>query len=306
MKVYYSDQFLKHSMGVGHPECPRRLTEIKKELEKCNNIRFLEPKPIAEEELYLVHDKKHIAEIKQLSEKGASYSDNLILSEDDYADNVFRKETFDIALLAASAAKEAALNCNKEFSFALVRPPGHHAGKSSFAGFCYLNNLAFAVRSLQKIKRISKVMIIDIDYHTGNGTWDIFHDDPSVFYLSFHCDPKVAYPGTGFEKENSSHMINVVMKPKTPDKEYLEKFEENVKRYNEEFGPEVIAVSAGFDTYCRDPIAGLGIEKLETYKSIGEIISSLKKPTFATLEGGYYLPELGRIVRSFVEGFHQC
>lgn len=293
MIIFYSNKFLLHSLGEGHPESPERLKVIKRELENLN-CNFVEPKDISEEELYLVHDKKYIERLKQLSESGGIFPDN-----------VFSKDTFKIAKLAAAAVKEAALNCEKEFSFALVRPPGHHAGKNTFGGFCYINNIAFGIRSLQRIKRVKKVMLLDFDYHMGNGTWDIFYNDNSVFYLSFHCNPAFAYPGTGFEDENTDHMVNVVMNPNVSDKEYLIKFEENVKEYFKKFKPEVIAVSAGFDSYFKDPIAGLQIKNTETYKEIGSIIFSLKKPTFSTLEGGYYLPKLGEMVKNFIEAFSQ-
>lgn len=299
MRVFYSDRFLKHSLGQGHPECPERLRTIGEELRKLKDkggdVSFVEPKDIEDNELLLVHSKKYIESLKQLSAAGAAFSDNL-----------FSKDTFAIARLTAAAAKQAALHAIDagEFSFALVRPPGHHAGRESFAGFCYINNVAFAVRSLQHEKaRVKKVMIIDVDYHTGNGTWDIFYADPSVFYLSFHCDPRIAYPGTGFEHENTDHMVNVVMDPETNDSEYLTKFEVAVGKHFLEFNPDVIAVSAGFDTWHQDPIAGLGIREPETYAKIGEIIASLKRPTFATLEGGYYLPRLGELVKNFVQPF---
>jgi len=285
--------FLKHSLGAGHPECPQRLSIIKKELQSSKNVKFIEPKDIKDEELFLVHERNYIEKLKQLSEEGAVFPDN-----------IFSDDTFKIARLAAAAAKEAALESLNEFSFALVRPPGHHAGRYNFAGFCYLNNIAFAVRSLQKkIKEIKNVMIIDIDYHTGNGTWDIFYDDPTVLYLSFHCDPHVAYPGTGFEHENTDHMINVIMDPRTGDEEYLDKFEKTVKKHFLKFRPDAIAVSVGFDTWYEDPIAGLGLKEPETYASIARIIASFKKPTFATLEGGYYLPKLGGLFKNFIKPF---
>lgn len=294
MRVFYSDKFLRHSLGRGHPECPERLTVVRDELQKLQDIKFQEPTDINDSELALVHSKSYLDRLKELSTSGASFPDN-----------VFSRDTFAIARLAAAAAKAAAFNCidSNEFSFALVRPPGHHAGRESFAGFCYINNIAFAVRSLQEKKQVKKAMVLDFDYHTGNGSWDIFYDDPPVFYLSFHCDPSVAYPGTGFEHENTGHMVNVIMDKDTDDSEYLEKFEAAVRKHFSSFKPDAIAVSAGFDTWHQDPIAGLGIRDPETYSKIGRIIASLKKPTFATLEGGYFLPMLGKLAASFIKPF---
>lgn len=293
MRIFYSDRFLLHSQGVGHPECQERLVAIKKELIKLG-CRFEEPKEgIDDKELHLVHKQEYVERLKELSAASARFPDN-----------AFSKNTYNIAKEAASAAKEAAFSALEDsFSFALVRPPGHHAGKESFAGFCYINNIAFAIRSLQKAKKAGKVLLLDIDFHTGNGSWDIFYDDSSVYYLSFHCDPSVAYPGTGFESENTKHMQNVCLSPTTTDSEYLARFEPILKEVFKKFKPDVIAVSAGFDTYHKDPIAGLNISKTETYGEIGEIVAGLGKPTFSTLEGGYYLPELGEMAGRFISAF---
>ena len=317
--IFYSDKFLEHSLGTGHPESPERLRVIidmiEKELPKA--CRIIEPKNINENELYIIHDNQYINKLKDLSSVSAHFSDN-----------VFSENTFDIAKLAAAAAKEAALNCEKEFSVALARPPGHHAGINSFGGFCYLNNIAFAVRSLQirslqirslqirslqmnkgkgkeseKESEKPKVMIIDFDHHCGQGTEEIFYNDPSVFYLSFHCDPRIAYPGTGFESQNNEHIINKPLPSNIDDDEYIEIFNKYVNNSFNRFNPDFIAVSVGFDIYYLDPIAGLGIKEIETFRKIGEIIKKLNKPTFAVLEGGYYLPKLGEMAKNFISAF---
>ncbi|MEM2974561.1 MAG: hypothetical protein QW112_02980, partial [Candidatus Micrarchaeia archaeon] len=266
-------------------------TIIKKELEKIKRINFFEPDPIDKKEIELVHSKEYLTRLESLSTAGAVFPDN-----------VFSKNTFDIALLSAAAAKSAAMNCTDNTTFALVRPPGHHAGREFFGGFCYINNIAFAAKSLQKYKGW-RGMIIDIDYHHGNGTQDIFKNDESIFYLSLHADPRYAYPRTGFESENNSHIKNIPLPLDTSDLDHIKKFEKNMKECSKLFDPEFIAVSAGFDTYSMDPIAGLQINKIETYRRIGERIASLRLPTFIVLEGGYYLRELGRMVASFVSGF---
>jgi acetoin utilization deacetylase AcuC-like enzyme len=295
--IFFSKKCFEHSQGPAHPECPERLTVLLEAI-RSKKINLVEPKlKINEDELYIIHEKNYIEKLETYSKKGISFPDNR-----------FYENTFEIAKFAAFVAKVAALNCEKEPSFALVRPPGHHAGKNFFAGFCYINNLAFAVKSLQKIKnektkKENKVMVIDIDYHAGNGSWDIFYEDNSVFFLDFHCNPRFAYPGTGFESENTNHMINVTFSPDTSDEEYIKKFEENVRKYFEIFKPNYVAVSIGFDTYYLDPIAGLGIKNSSTYAKLGKIIKSLEAPTFGTLEGGYYLPKLGENFLNFLSAF---
>lgn len=290
MQIFYSKKFLQHSFWQGHPECPKRLEVI---LDSIKDIKhkLREPREVAEEELYLIHSKEYIEKLKKYSLSGASFPDN-----------IFSRDTFEIAKLAASAARDAAFNCESEFSFALVRPPGHHAGKNFFAGFCYINNIAFAVMSLQRLKR-RRILVIDIDYHAGNGSWDIFYDDPLIYFLDFHCDPRVAYPGTGFEHENTAHMQNVCFSPSTADEEYIKKIESSIEDVAKKFKPDIIGVSAGFDTFHLDPIGGLRIRNIKTYYEIGKVIASLKRPTFVTLEGGYCLQKLGEIVKSFLSAF---
>lgn len=290
MKVFYSQRFLEHTQGPGHPESPERLKVIREKLPSC---KMEEPHDIDEKELLIIHTKEYLEKLKALGAKGVSIPDNL-----------FAPQTFGIAKLAAAAAKDAALTAvaQREFSFALVRPPGHHAGKESFGGLCYLNNIAFAVRSVQRQKKVGKVLIIDFDAHTGNGTWEIFYPDSTVYYLSFHQDPKTIFPGTGFESENTPHMQNVCFHPETGDAEYLERFEKILKEVAYRFEPELIAVSAGFDGYKDDPMADLALTG-GAYRQIGKSIAELRKPTFAVLEGGYNLTALGDLVAAFLSNF---
>jgi acetoin utilization deacetylase AcuC-like enzyme len=277
MRIFYSPKFLGISQGPGHPECPERLTAI---LDALEGNEVIEPKAAGENELQLVHTKEHIERVRQFS-----------FEEANFPNNKFYKNTFDIAKLAAGAAVQAAEDCLKNgFAFALVRPPGHHAGKDFFDGFCYFNNLALAVK-----KSGMRTAIIDIDVHHGNGTQDIFYNDENVFYLSTHQYP--LFPGTGLRSENNSHVLDIPLPPGISDGTYLQilgKALEEAKR----FEPELIAISAGFDTYVDDYLANFA---LTDYAGIGRLISRFDCPKFACLEGGYYLPKLGENVRNFLE-----
>ena len=299
MKIVYSERFLEHETGEGHPESPQRLIAIMKYLkEKELPVSFDKPLEINERELYIVHDEEYIERLKFLSDM-----------QQGGGDNPFSTNTFKIAKLAAGAALKAARNSEKGFSFALVRPPGHHAGRNSFGGFCYLNNIAFAVASLLQ-SEVKKAMIVDIDQHHGNGTQDIFHNDERVFYLSFHQDPNTCFPWTsGFESENNEHIRNVVIAPETKDGEYLKIFTGNFLKYSSEFKPQLIGVSVGFDTFYKDYCCGnaIDIEDSATYNKIGSMIKKqaekLGARTFAVLEGGYYLETLGENFWSFCSAF---
>lgn len=244
----------------------------------------------------MVHEKRYINELKFLSLK----------KESSFPDNPFSENTFEIAKLAAGASFQAGLHSFKKFSFALLRPPGHHAGKDFFGGFCYLNNIAFAIRKLQKIGKINRGLIIDFDVHHGNGTQDIFYNDENVFYLSFHQNPKTIYPFSGFESENNEHIKNVILEPGIDDESYKKIFQKNVKKYIKEFKPDIIGISAGFDTYARDVVCGnqLRISSYQTYFELGKIIKEeASSPIFAVLEGGYYLDGLGESVYNFMSAF---
>lgn len=285
MRIYYSPRFQEISQGRGHPESPKRLGCILDAL-RGSSIRYelCEPKPAEEKDLLLVHTARHIESLKRLSMEGASLPDN-----------EFHENTFGIARLAAGAAWQAAEAAMEDgFSFALVRPPGHHAGADSFGGFCYINNLAFAVRRSGK-----RTLIIDMDVHHGNGTEDIFKGDEEVLFLSLHQVP--LFPGTGYL--SVGNIINVPLREGIGDDYYLWELKEALQKVKG-FRPELVAISAGFDTYARCQLAGLGIEKPETYREIGRLIrESFSCPIFATLEGGYAIPDLGQNVVRFLEAF---
>ncbi len=293
MNIVYSKHFLEHSLGASHPERPERLEVILKYLTGNLDFELIEPSPATENELLLVHSKEHLDSLEKFSKTRASFPDN-----------VFSENTYCIAKLAAGAAFNAASLCSDGFAYAHVRPPGHHAGKGFFAGFCYINNMAFAVRKMQKQKKAKKVLIVDFDIHHGNGTFDIFKDDPSVYYLSFNQDPYTTYPGSGFESEGNEHMVNVVLQRGATENEYIQLFESNLSEAFDKHKPDLIGVSAGFDTYALDHLAsGLRIFNTSTYNELGNAIARYDTPTFATLEGGYYLPDLGKMVYEFLSAF---
>jgi acetoin utilization deacetylase AcuC-like enzyme len=289
MRIFYSPRFLEHKQVPGHPECPERLEAILEYLRGSDlKYEIAEPESIDEKELLAIHTEEHIGRVKQLCDE------EVILP-----DNRFSRKTFEAAKLAAGASWQAAEHALKEreFAFALVRPPGHHAGRDFFGGFCYFNNLAFAVRKCAK-----RTLIIDIDVHFGNGTQDIFYDDEKVFYLSLHQDTSTIFPGTRFDREDNEHVRNVPLPPGTGDTEYLEAFEVSLEKVRE-FKPELVAISMGFDTSAHCPVASMGIEKSSTYLEFGRMIDRFRCPKFACLEGGYHLPELGKNTYSFLKAF---
>ena len=197
----------------------------------------------------------------------------------------------------------------KDFAFSLARPPGHHAGKSFFGGFCYFNNIAFAVKRMQQSNGIERVLVLDFDLHHGNGTQNIFYNDESVFYLSLHQSPEFTFPGTGFEKENNSHVKNVPLQPGTTDEQYLQLLSQSFGKAFESFKPDLVAVSAGFDLFSSEASVGnrLAIENHETFFEIGDLVRKKTAlaniPCFAVLEGGYSLRDFPVNLFNFLNAF---
>lgn len=212
--------------------------------------------------------------------------------------------TFAASLSSANCALSAAANVKDGalVAVALCRPPGHHSGIRSCAGYCYFNNAAIAAASLAQN---AKVAILDIDYHASNGTQAIFYGSDQVLTISIHADPHQEYPYyAGFANETGAGAglgfhHNIPLPQGTGPKEYLNALSSALS-YIEEFKPTYLVLSAGFDTYKEDP---LGSFKLDTgtYNEIGKRIRGLKTKTVVILEGGYYLPALGKNLVSLLE-----
>ncbi|MGQ9624663.1 MAG: histone deacetylase family protein [Candidatus Bathycorpusculaceae bacterium] len=277
-KIIFSEKCLEYgSWHIESPERVRRAYEILKE----KGYEFLTPEPASEEDLLKAHSQEYLQRLK----KG--------LVED--VDTPAYDNIYEYARLAAGAAILAA----KVNGFSFMRPPGHHAGINGAAlgaytlGFCYINNIAVAVRHMGK-----PALILDIDGHHGNGTQEIFFNDKNVAYISLHRYPH--YPGTGVASEKNC--INYPLPPDCGDEVYLKTLKEALTKINtEKIG--IVAVSAGFDAHAGD-LASLGLTE-KCYKEIGKILATLKKPTFFVLEGGYSGENIGKDVDQLLKGFEE-
>jgi acetoin utilization deacetylase AcuC-like enzyme len=212
------------------------------------------------------------------------------------ADTPVDGTSFEAALLAAGttiAAVEAG-------GFALVRPPGHHAPPERAMGFCLLNNAAIAARWAQAELGVERVAILDWDVHHGNGTQDVFWDDPSVLFVSLHQWP--FYPGTGGPDEQNETTLNVPLQAGAGDERYLEAFDELVVPAVARFDPELLIVSAGFDAHADDPLAWMLVTD-EGFRELARRAAGLAPRVAAVLEGGYNLATLGDLVEAALEGF---
>jgi acetoin utilization deacetylase AcuC-like enzyme len=267
----------------GHPEAPFRVLKTFERVKAAGHAPELPPAAASAADVALLHGENHLATIK-----------NGTFLDADTPDFPGIDEIALISLSGALSSADAALS--GEPAFSLMRPPGHHAGKDRVAGFCYLNNLALAAARLQKKKPGLKIGIVDFDVHHGDGTESLVFGRQNTVFVSLHQFP--LYPGTG--KDSRGNCVNVPLPAGTDGDDYLSAFEPALEAVLAS-KPDLLAVSAGFDAYKDDPIAGLKLDR-STFKTIGGLLAQTKLPRFATLEGGYS-EDLPKLVESFLDGF---
>jgi acetoin utilization deacetylase AcuC-like enzyme len=263
-----------------HPESPRRLEVL---LEAVGS--WTEAVPATAEQVERCHTPEHVQRIQRLS--GPTWLDG---------DTPASETSYEAALLAAGGAIQAA----STGGFALVRPPGHHAPADRAMGFCLFNNAAIAARAVQAELGLGRVAIVDWDVHHGNGTQDIFWDDPTVLYVSLHEWP--FYPGTGAPGEGNETTINVPLRAGSGNMEYLRAFDEVVEPAVRGFEPDLLLVSCGFDAHADDPLASMELTG-DGFRELARRCRGLAPRITAVLEGGYNLETLPGLVHATLDGF---
>ncbi len=306
LAIVYDALFEAHDPGPGHPESPQRLQRIMTTLQSrgmFNRATIVRPKSATSEQLSWIHSKKYIEFV--LRHQG---EEGVVL---DSGDTRLSARSVDAALLAAGAAVTAVdLVFQQSFDkvFAAVRPPGHHARPEAAMGFCVFNSIALAAQYAKNTYDISKILIVDWDVHHGNGTQEIFYHSNTVFYLSLHQYP--LFPMTGKREETGAgtgkgFTLNIPLPPGQTDTDYVRVLEQALTTVETRFQPELVLISAGFDAFHADSIAGMLLTEDGFYK-LTELVARFARKhangrIISFLEGGYHLQGLANSVNKHLQ-----
>ncbi|WP_348752980.1 histone deacetylase family protein [uncultured Aquincola sp.] len=298
--AFYSHTDCKaHEMGAGHPECPQRLDAIADHLRATGLDLALEMRdaPVAQlSDVQLAHSAGYVREISDLAQRLRESGSRQAVDPDTSAG----PGTWNAMLRAAGAAvaaTDAVIDGEVDNAFCSVRPPGHHATRGQAMGFCFFNNVCVAARHALDVRGLKRVAIIDFDVHHGNGTEDIVAGDERILMCSFFQHP--LYPNSG-AVPLGTNMVNLPVPPYTKGMEVRELIEAMWLPRLEEFRPEMVFISAGFDAHREDDLGQMGLVEADyawiTWKIADVAERHAKGRIVSCLEGGYNLSALGRSV----------
>ncbi len=298
-------RYLRHSTGFAHPESPERLGAIYEMLENSSmagKLTEIQPRLATHQEIESIHNPDYVEFIAGTAGKQCVYLDpDTTTSPDTY-------ETAKLAVGGVCNAIDSVIDGKVDNAFALVRPPGHHAEKDTAAGFCVFNNIAIgAMHAINKYK-FKKILIVDWDLHHGNGTQHSFYGDPRVLYFSTHQYPY--YPGTGSlsesgKGEGENYTINVPLSIGAGDAVFVKIFRKILQPVAMAFKPDLVLLSAGFDTYYQDPLGGMRVTP-DGFAAMTRVLLNIADACcrgrfVVVLEGGYHLGGLAKSVKAVLQ-----
>ena len=301
MLLYTDPLFARHQMPAGHPERAERMDAVDKALAAGTfdalDRRTAEPAPF--EAIARAHPERYLQRLQE------AVPDRGLVSLD--PDTHMGPDSFAAATLASGAlmaAVDEVVAGRTKNAFVASRPPGHHAERTRAMGFCLVNHVAIAARHAQARHGVERVAIVDFDVHHGNGTQDIFYDDASVLYVSTHQSP--LYPGTGAASETGvGNILNLPLPARTDGSRYRTVFRDEVVPRIDQFAPDLILLSSGFDAHADDPLGGMLLEDEDFVWITEEMLASAERHTagrlVSILEGGYDLGALGRCTAAHVD-----
>ena len=301
--IITTDTSIDHDTGPGHPEKADRVAAVLDGLKKNENLIWKNSKKFDEEIIKITHSKKYVDQVlSSFPKKGLFFLDG-----DTIVSPGSKKATYD-AVGSIVTAIDGIEKKKFDNAFCGVRPPGHHSCKEKAMGFCIFNNVAVGANYLINKYNYKRIAIIDFDVHHGNGTQDIFYENEKVLYISTHQYPY--YPGTGSEKEKGKYnnILNIPLPAGTKSSEYLDAYNHVLKKL-QEFQPEYIIFSAGFDAHKNDPLAQFNLESKDFYEITKRTILATKKFTngkiVSILEGGYDLGALSESAHEHVKALQE-
>ena len=323
-----SPRFIEHDTGPHHPERADRIRAIYRALIESGllslpdpfpdfrlrlgirpvdrpAVKYDEPAPAGEDLLLLCHTPAHVERIRHICSIGGGILD--------LGDTPVGRNGHEMAMLSLGAAIrgcDAVMRGEVRRCFVAARPPGHHAEPDRAMGFCLYSNAAIAARHVQRAYGVQRVAIVDFDVHHGNGTQACLEDDASIHLISLHQHPRTCYPGSGHEWEIGvgparGYTLNIPFDPGAGDEEYLHVIDTRVIPELDEFKPQVLLLSAGFDAHRDDPLAQMNLSdegfELMTRMLVSVADHHCSGRVISLLEGGYNLAALGRsVVRHLV------
>ncbi len=289
--IVIDPRYLEHDTGAGHPERPERIGVLLPLIgAAATHFTAVPARPASGDELALVHDGAYVEEVAATQYRPGFAFD---------ADTPTSVRSYETARLAAGgflALLDAVMAQRVRNGFAFVRPPGHHAERHRAMGFCLFNNVAVGAEYLRQRYGLQRILIVDWDLHHGNGTQHMFESNPGVLYVSSHQYPY--YPGTGALDEvgrgaGEGYTVNLAFPAGFGDAEYRDAFTRIVEPIAQQYAPEFVLISAGFDAHARDPLGGMQVTE-NGFKALTRVLLGLARDhaggrCAAILEGGYDL-----------------